>query len=138
MPSYLKDVATNHAETTTGLRVTDTSTSKRLVYSPGIQSYDDATLGELEAATCRFVDGTFYTEEELLGMRPGAPSARQMGHLPISGEGGSLDLLSRLPGRSIYIHINNTNPSLDPRSKEAASVREHGMEIAFDGLEFEL
>lgn len=138
VPTYLKEVASNHAEATTGLRITDTRSSKRLVYAPGIQSYDLATLSELEAAECRFCDGTFFTRDELLQMRPGAPDAHAMGHLPISGEGGSLEILSPLAGRSIYIHLNNTNPIVDPDSKEAAFVREHGMEIAYDGLEFEL
>lgn len=138
VPSYLKKLATNHAETTTGLRITDTRTSKRLVYAPGIQNYDLATLSELEAADCRFCDGTFFTPDELLGMRPGAPDAHAMGHLPIGGVGGSLELLSPLPGRTIYIHLNNTNPIVDPDSKQAAWVREGGIEIAYDGLEFEL
>ena len=138
VPSYLKELAKNSAETTTGLRITDRRTGKRLVYAPGIQNYDLATLAELESADCRFCDGTFFTRDELLSMRPGAPDARAMGHLEIGGAGGSLEVLSPLPGRTIYIHLNNTNPVVDPSSKQAALVREAGLEIASDGLEFEL
>ena len=132
VPTYLKEVATNHAETTTGLRITDTRTSKRLVYAPGIQDYDLATLAEFESADCRFCDGTFFTRDELLSMRPGAPDARAMGHLEISGAGGSMEVLSPLPGRTIYIHLNNTNPMRRSRSSpEAASgSRDAGLEIA--------
>ncbi len=61
-----------------------------------------------------------------------------MGHLPVSGEGGSLEIVSGLPGRSIYIHINNTNPMVDEDSAEAAQVRTKGVEIAYDGMEIEL
>ena len=95
-------------------------------------------LTELEAADVRFVDGTFYTPDELLAMRPGAPDAYAMGHQPIGGPDGSLAALAKLPGRSIYIHINNTNPILDAASPETAEVRSKGVEIAFDGMELEI
>jgi pyrroloquinoline quinone biosynthesis protein B len=71
-------------------------------------------------------------------MRPGAPDAHAMGHLPIGGPDGSLVRVSKLPGRSVYIHINNTNPILDANSAEAREVREAGVEIAYDGMDLEL
>jgi len=138
VPGYLSELASNHASATVGVRVSDTRTRKRLVYAAGVKSFDPGTLAELEAADVRFVDGTFYTPNELLAMRPGAPDAYAMGHQPISGPDGSLKALAKLPGRSIYIHINNTNPILDAGSKETAAVREQGVEIAFDGMALEL
>ena len=68
----------------------------------------------------------------------GAPDAFAMGYQPIGGPDGSLMALAKLPGRSIYIHINNTNPILDAASPETALVRKQGIEIAFDGMELEL
>jgi pyrroloquinoline quinone biosynthesis protein B len=138
VPGYLEGLVSNHPEATVGLRITDTRTGRRLVYAAGIKALDDATLAELAAADLRFVDGTFWTARELLDLRPGAPDAHAMGHLPIGGPDGSLVRMSRLPGRSIYIHINNTNPILDARSDEARAVREAGVEIATDGMELEL
>jgi pyrroloquinoline quinone biosynthesis protein B len=135
VPTWLKDHCTNSAEATLGLRVVDRETGKRLVYAPGIQSFDDATLAELEQADLRFVDGTFWTADELLKMRPGAPDAWAMGHVPISGKDGSLAKLRELPGRTFYIHINNTNPILDAKSPEAAEVAAAGVSISVDGLE---
>ena len=41
-------------------------------------------------------------------------------------------------GRTLYTHINNTNPILDARSPEAAQVRAAGAGIASDGLELTL
>ena len=59
-----------------------------------------------------------------------------MGHLPISGTGGSLEQLRGLPiERTIYIHMNNTNPILLEDSPERRMVTDHGMEVAVDGLE---
>ena len=58
-------------------------------------------------------DGTFWSDGELAKVRPGARSAREMNHLPISD--GSLDFLRQSPARrKIYTHINNTNPILMP------------------------
>ena len=138
VPTYLKELASNSPEATLGLRVTDKRTGRRLVYSPGIQTLDDATLAELQSADVRFVDGTFWTADELLRMRPGAPDAWKMGHVPISGSDGSLARMRLMPGRTYYIHINNTNPILDTSSKEAAQVRDSGVHISSDGLEVEV
>jgi pyrroloquinoline quinone biosynthesis protein B len=62
-----------------------------------------------------------------------------MGHLPISGPGGSLEQLARLPvERTIYIHLNNTNPLLLEDAPERCIVEQHGMEVAVDGLELQV
>ena len=138
VPGYLSALETNRSDTTVGLRITEKKTEKRLVYAAGIRDIDPGTFAEFERADCRFVDGTFYTPEELLAMRPGAPDAYAMGHLPVGGEGGSLARLRNLPGRSLYIHLNNTNPMVDAGSAEAREVAEAGLEVASDGMEFEL
>jgi pyrroloquinoline quinone biosynthesis protein B len=79
-------------------------------------------------------DGTFWSDNELRAVRPGARSGREMNHVPISD--GSLELLRRSPARrKIYTHINNTNPILMPGSAERIQVEYAGVEIASDGLE---
>jgi pyrroloquinoline quinone biosynthesis protein B len=138
VPMHLVDLASNHAEATVGVRITDLRSGRRLVYAPGVKSFDGSTQAELEAAAVSFVDGTFFTENELAAARPGAPGALAMGHLPISGPEGSLVRLAALPGRRYYTHLNNTNPLLDSAAKEQAWLRAAGVEIARDGLELEL
>ncbi|MDJ0849462.1 MAG: pyrroloquinoline quinone biosynthesis protein PqqB [Myxococcota bacterium] len=138
VPGYLRDEASPHPECCVGLRVTDLRSGRRLVFVPGVKILDEGTLAELRTADCRFVDGTFFTADELQVLRPGAPDAFAMAHVPITGPDGSLPLLSGLPGRSFYIHMNNTNPVLDPDSKEAERVRACGLEVAADGQEIEL
>ena len=82
-------------------------------------------------------DGTFWSDEELATVRPGARSAREMNHLPIRD--GSLDFLREsAAGQRIYTHINNTNPILMPGSVERMKVEQAGIKIARDGLEFVL
>ena len=138
VPGYLRDAVANDRETCVGIRVTDTRTGHRLVYIPGLRSLGAGTLAELEAASCHFVDGTFFTGDELRALRPGAPDAVAMGHLPIAGTEGSLARLAEIPGRTLYIHMNNSNPVLDADSPEAAEVARGGVEIASDGQEFEV
>jgi pyrroloquinoline quinone biosynthesis protein B len=62
-----------------------------------------------------------------------------MGHVPLSGPGGTLEALARLERpRVILVHINNTNPVLLERSPEREAVVRAGVEVGFDGLEAQL
>ncbi len=75
----------------------------------------------------------------MIRIQGGGRSARQMGHMPISGADGSLQKLANLKRpRKIFIHVNNTNPVLDEDSAEYRQVRESGWEVARDGVEFTL
>ena len=79
-------------------------------------------------------DGTFWIDNELAAVRPGARTACEMHHLPISG--ASVEFLRQSPARrKIYTHINNTNPILAPGSPERAQLEQAGIEVACDGLE---
>jgi pyrroloquinoline quinone biosynthesis protein B len=138
LPPWCAEIERNRSDSTCGLRITDLATGRRAVYAPGIQQLDDVTLAELAQADVRFVDGTFFRDDELLAMRPGAAGARAMGHVPIGGSDGSLVRLAGMSGRSFYTHINNSNPILDAKSREATSVRAAGVEIAMDGLEIDV
>jgi pyrroloquinoline quinone biosynthesis protein B len=122
-----------------GLRLQHSSGGGTVVYMPGMPSIEKSWLEHLENCDVLLIDGTFWTDDELIRIQGGGRTARQMGHLPVSGPGGSLEQLSRLKRpRKIYIHVNNTNPILDEESAEYQQVRRAGWEIAQDGAEFEL
>jgi pyrroloquinoline quinone biosynthesis protein B len=122
-----------------GLRLQHLSGGGTVVYMPGVPSIEESWLDHLETCDLLLIDGTFWTDDELIRIQGGGRTARQMGHLPVSGPGGSLEQLSRLKRpRKIYIHVNNTNPILDEDSPEYHQVRQAGWEIAQDGAEFEL
>jgi len=91
------------------------------------------------SADVSLIDGTFWSNDELLRTRRTNKTAREVGHLPLSGADG---LLAQFPaktlGRKILIHINNTNPILDEDSPEHRAVLEAGFEIAYDGLDISL
>jgi len=75
----------------------------------------------------------------LIRIQGSGRSARQMGHIPISGADGSLRKLAHVrKPRKIFIHVNNTNPILDEDSDEYRCVHEAGWEVAHDGQELTL
>jgi pyrroloquinoline quinone biosynthesis protein B len=85
------------------------------------------------------VDGTFWRDDELARLGISARSARDMGHVPLSGPGGSLAALAGLERpRTALVHINNTNPILLEDSPERDEVLRAGVEVAYDGLEVQL
>jgi len=113
--------------------------SHSMMYLPGVGAIGDALLERMEQSDLVLLDGTFWSDDELIRVRQGARTARQMGHLPISGPDGSLQRLATLRRpRKVYIHINNTNPTLDEDSPEYRAVREAGWEVACDGMTMEL
>jgi pyrroloquinoline quinone biosynthesis protein B len=66
-------------------------------------------------------------------------TAREIGHMPLSGPGGLLEQCPKSArGRKILIHINNTNPILDEDSAQQRAVLDAGFEIAYDGMEVEI
>lgn len=122
-----------------GYRITDTNSSRSLVYLPCVQELGPAVLGELDDCSALLIDGTCWQDDEMPSLGLAGKTSRAMGHVPIDGPGGSLELLSSLPiDRKIYIHINNTNPILLDDSPERLHLDRHGMEIAVDGLELEI
>jgi len=122
-----------------GYRITDRRAGRALVYLPGAQRLPEGVLAMLEGCACLLFDGTCWRDDELIRLGVAGKTSREMGHLPISGAGGSLKRLAPLSiGRKFYIHINNTNPILLEDSPERRAVEENGLEVAVDGLELEI
>jgi pyrroloquinoline quinone biosynthesis protein B len=122
-----------------GYRVTDTRRGKSLIYLPCVQRLSPEVLEELTDCSCLLIDGSFWRDDEMLGLGLAGKTSREMGHVPIYGPGGSLELLSPLPvDRKVYLHINNTNPILLEDSPERRILTRHGMEVAVDGMELEI
>lgn len=122
-----------------GYRITDTTSHRSLVYLPCVQQLTPDILEELSDSSALLVDGTCWRDDEMPSLGLASKTSRDMGHVPIDGPGGSLELLSPLPiDRKIYIHINNTNPILLDDSPERLHLDRHGMEVAVDGLELEI
>jgi pyrroloquinoline quinone biosynthesis protein B len=117
----------------------DRATGGIVTYVPGLARLDDGVVTRLAASDLVLVDGTFWRDDELARLGISDRTARDMGHLPLSGAGGTLELLAGLERpRTVLIHINNTNPILLEDSPEREEVVRAGVEVAYDGLEVEL
>jgi pyrroloquinoline quinone biosynthesis protein B len=115
----------------------DDTSGATALFAPSVGELTEELRNAVHAADVVLFDGTFWSDGELGVVRPGARTAREMNHLPISDR--SLDLLRQSPARrKIYTHINNTNPILMPGTRERAQVEQAGIEIARDGLEITL
>jgi len=120
-----------------GVMITDTVSGKRLFYAPGLGEMEAHVWDAMQTADCVLVDGTLWTDDEMIRLGASKKTSRAMGHLPQSGDGGMIEWLDRLPvtTRKVLIHINNTNPILDEDSPERATLAAHGIEVSYDGLE---
>ncbi len=121
-----------------GVIVEQISTGKKLYYSPGLGEIEPHVFAAMQAADCLMVDGTFWTDDEMCRKNISHKKAREIGHLPQSGPGGMIEVLSSVSkARKILIHINNTNPILDEDSPERKILDAAGIEVAYDGLEID-
>jgi len=122
------------------LIIEDEGNGRTALYAPGLSAIDERIWRAMQSAACVLVDGTFWTDDEMIRLGVSSKRARDIGHLPQSGPGGMLEWLDRLPSatRRILIHINNTNPILDENSPESAELARRGVEVARDGMEIVL
>lgn len=138
-PPYSPHRDNPHEGDNIGMRITDTRSGKALFYAPGLGEIEPHLKPFLEEADCLMVDGTFWTDDEMISLGISKKRARDIGHLPQSGPGGMIDVLKPLKAaRKVLIHINNTNPILDEDSAERRTLTAAGIEVAYDGMDVRL
>ena len=136
LPRYLGSGDEERDGAGAGVVLADRSTGTRVAYAPCVGELSEALRELLQDADVILFDGTFWSDDELPRLGIGPATATSMGHVPVSGPGGSALWLSTLSARAkLYVHVNNTNPLLDPASTERAWVRGLGLEVAGDGWE---
>lgn len=139
VPLFLEDGEPElevEGEQTVGLELK--ADGRRVYYIPGCGAMTSALAARLKDADGLFFDGTLFNDDEMIATGTGPKTGRRMGHMPIHGEGGSLDSLAGLNiRRKIYVHINNTNPIWRAGS-ERKHVESRGFEVGFDGMEIRL
>jgi pyrroloquinoline quinone biosynthesis protein B len=111
----------------------------RLAYVPAVPAINESLIERLDSSDVVLFDGTFWSDDELIQVQGGGATAREMGHVPVSGPDGTLKRLAGLKrARKIFVHVNNTNPMLNQAGPECSAVREAGWEIAEDGWSVQL
>ena len=123
-----------------GVTIEDMTTGSKIYYAPGLVDIEPHVWAAMQMADVVLVDGTFWTDDEMIALGASKKYARDMGHLPQTGESGMMAWLGKLPAstRKILIHINNTNPILDDDSAERATLTQAGIEVSRDGMEIAL
>jgi pyrroloquinoline quinone biosynthesis protein B len=135
-PRFAPEAGAGH---TVGLTVRDELSGGSCAFVPGCGGLDRSLLTRFEEADLLLFDGTFWTDDELIGLGIADRRALEMDHLPVSGADGSLAHLTRLRRPvKIYTHINNTNPMLLEDSPERELVERAGLRVAADGMSFTL
>ena len=138
-PPYSPHRNDPHPGDNIGLQIVDTASGKSVFYAPGLGAISPAVMAAMRSADVVLVDGTFWTEEEMITLGLSKKPARDMGHLPQSGAGGMIEILDGIrAARKILIHINNSNPILREDSPERSLLTAHGIEVAADTMEITL
>jgi pyrroloquinoline quinone biosynthesis protein B len=136
VPLYLENAAVDRPEEfNTGLELQ--KDGRRILFVPGAASLPQALSARAAGADLIFFDGTLYTDDEMIRSGAGSKTGRRMGHMPITGEGGSIGAFNGRAKR-VYLHINNTNPILIDGSAENRAVKAAGWDVGYDGMEFSL
>jgi len=106
------------------------------LWLPDIDRWEDWTLrleDVLADVDVAFLDGTFWADGEL---------GRDMSEIPHPRVRDTLARLAPLPAseraKVHFVHLNHTNPALDPDSPEAAAIRAAGCAVAEEGQRVDL
>ena len=136
LPLYLEgDDPEIDTETAANVGIELQCDGARLIFVPGAAAVTAAMRDCCARADVILFDGTLFTDDEMLRTGTGQKMGRRMGHMPIDGEGGSLQALAGLTARRIFVHINNTNPIQIDGAAERRKVEAAGWQVAEDGME---
>jgi len=141
-PPYSPRRQTEARSENAAVLIEDPTTGKRVLYAPGLAQVGEAERRSLDACDCVLVDGTFWTEDEMVAAGLGKKHAADMGHLPQCDGPHGPGMLQALDAcaarRKVLIHINNSNPILDEDGPQRAQLVRRGIEVAFDGMVLEI
>lgn len=122
---------------TIGLRVD--SGGKSFAFVPSCAEVTPQICRAIDGVDALFFDGTMLTDDEMIRSGEGQKTARRMGHLAMTGPGGSIAALREIKaGARYFIHINNSNPVLSRTARERNAIEAEGWRVAEDGMRIEL
>lgn len=111
--------------------------NKSAIFIPDINKWSEwqTDLAELvKTVDYALIDATFFADGELPG--------RDMSKVPHPFVTESMELLGELTAKDRakvwFIHMNHTNPLLNPESKESKTVQNKGFNIAVEGIRLTL
>jgi pyrroloquinoline quinone biosynthesis protein B len=135
VPLYLESRGASVAEAGPTYAARLEANGRTTIIAPACAEITDQVIQSLHDADLVFFDGTLFTDDEMIAAGLGQKTGRRMGHVPLSGPGGTLERLAQMTGRRVLLHINNSNPILQCDSPERRQVEAAGFEVAYDGME---
>ncbi len=138
IPLYLEEHGADQAQPGPTYAAMLQGGGRTAIVAPACATITPAVRECLKGADLLFFDGTVFQDDEMIAAGVGSKTGRRMGHVPMSGPDGSIAQLADLPGRRVFLHINNTNPVWLEGSPERLEVERAGFEIAHDGMEIRL
>ncbi|MCP4897747.1 MAG: pyrroloquinoline quinone biosynthesis protein PqqB [bacterium] len=106
--------------------------SKSVLFIPDVDKWErmsidiEALIADVEVA---YLDGSFFADGELPG--------RAMAEIPHPFIAESIERFATLAqderAKIRFIHLNHSNPALDPESEASATIRKAGMSVAEEG-----
>lgn len=103
---------------------------------PGCAAMTPELAARLRGAALVLFDGTVWSDDEMIAGGLGAKTGARMGHMAMSGPDGSLAAFAGLGvRRKVFVHVNNSNPVLDPESPERREMEAAGWTLGLDGME---
>ena len=123
--------------TTVGVAISDGR--RTLFFIPGCAAMTESLARRLCGADLVCFDATLWRDDEMIHQGIGSKTGQRMGHMSLTGPGGTLAAFAPLGvRRKILLHINNSNPILLDDSPEHAEVQAQGWEVAEDGMRLTL
>jgi len=144
LPGYLPDYVSGQLRATVReeeaiVALHLTQGDKKFSFAPTLPAFNDETKCTVAESSLAMLDGTFWTDDELIRVRGSGKTATEIGHIPLSGPDGIIQQMKTFQNtRRILIHLNNTNPVLDEESAAHRAVVESGWEVSYDGMEIAL
>lgn len=118
-------------ENTVGVRLT--AHGRTAFYIPGCAAMTPALADRIRGAQMVLFDGTVWLDDEMIATGAGAKTGARMGHMAMTDTIAAFAPLG--VARRVFVHMNNTNPALDPSGPEHAAALAAGWTIAQDGME---
>ena len=116
----------------------DDASGATVLFAPTVGELTEELRNAVRASDVVMFDGTFWSDDELAAIRPGARRAREMNHLPISDRPPRCCIRrqsAQCAPEDLYPHKQYEPDSDAWPTRERAQVEQAGIEIARDGLE---
>ncbi|MGV8984789.1 MAG: pyrroloquinoline quinone biosynthesis protein PqqB [Cypionkella sp.] len=135
---YMEDAGGDPGDTI-GLKLQASGSDDAVFFIAACAEVTPDLAARLQGAKLVMFDGTLWQDDELIRAGLGSKTGQRMGHLSMSGSGGTVAALADLDiGQRVFVHINNTNPALLANSPERQKLNAAGWRVPSTGEEFVL